>query len=150
MMVGSNVALLADRPTKPNTSSKARSLVTSSRGGWIKDTSTTRCHQTPILNQKLCASSQTSISQRLTRKDSHGPWKTVMMVRVIGSWPHYGVATDIYGGIIASFVQVLLSELGNQAHLDRLTIYQARPNRKKGSVRPSSPTSSARQHIDRQ
>lgn len=34
----------------------------------------------------------------------------------------------------ASFMQLLLAELGSISHMDRLTIYQARPNRKKGSV----------------
>lgn len=34
----------------------------------------------------------------------------------------------------ASFLQILLAELGSLRHLDRLTIYQARPNLKKGSV----------------
>lgn len=32
------------------------------------------------------------------------------------------------------FAEVLLAQLGNQAHLDRLTILQARPNRMKGSL----------------
>jgi chitinase len=32
------------------------------------------------------------------------------------------------------FVQLLLAELGNIKHLDRLTIFKARPNRKKGNV----------------
>ncbi|POS72695.1 chitinase [Diaporthe helianthi] len=34
----------------------------------------------------------------------------------------------------ASFMQLMLAELGSIRHLDRLTIYQARPNRKKGSM----------------
>ncbi|EHK22022.1 glycoside hydrolase family 18 protein [Trichoderma virens Gv29-8] len=34
----------------------------------------------------------------------------------------------------ASFGQILMSELGSQAHLDRLTIFQSRPNQRKGLV----------------
>lgn len=34
----------------------------------------------------------------------------------------------------ASFTQLLHSELGNESHLDRLTIFLARPNRMKGAV----------------
>ncbi|RBA18191.1 chitinase [Fusarium proliferatum] len=44
---------------------------------------------------------------------------------------------------LASFAEVLLSELGSASHLDRLTLFLARPNRKKGlmftGVRPTSP-----------
>lgn len=32
------------------------------------------------------------------------------------------------------FIQILLAELGNKATLDRLTIFKARPNYKKGNV----------------
>lgn len=42
----------------------------------------------------------------------------------------------------APFVQLLLAELGNIKHLDRLTIFKARPNRKKGNVWLFSPLSS--------
>ena len=34
----------------------------------------------------------------------------------------------------ASFAEVLLSELGSEEHMDRLTIFLSRPNRKKGNV----------------
>ncbi|KAG5798604.1 hypothetical protein H9Q69_002344 [Fusarium xylarioides] len=44
---------------------------------------------------------------------------------------------------LASFAEVLLSELGSASHLDRLTLFLARPNRKKGlmftGVKPTSP-----------
>ncbi|EWY82850.1 hypothetical protein FOYG_14938 [Fusarium oxysporum NRRL 32931] len=36
--------------------------------------------------------------------------------------------------ISASFAQLLLSELGSHRHLDRLTLFAARPNRKKGGL----------------
>ncbi|CAM1509829.1 Fc.00g001640.m01.CDS01 [Cosmosporella sp. VM-42] len=38
------------------------------------------------------------------------------------------------GGGDVAFIQLLLSELGNMERLDRLTIYQARPNMKKGTM----------------
>lgn len=44
---------------------------------------------------------------------------------------HWGEAT---GGV--EFIRYLMSELGSETKLDRLTIYQARPNRIKGSVCP--------------
>ncbi|KAF5626368.1 glycosyl hydrolase family 18 [Fusarium tjaetaba] len=44
---------------------------------------------------------------------------------------------------LASFAEVLLSELGSASHLDRLTVFLARPNRKKGNmftgVHPTDP-----------
>lgn len=34
-----------------------------------------------------------------------------------------------------SFIKLLLNEMASEAHLDRMAIYQARPNMKKGAVR---------------
>lgn len=36
------------------------------------------------------------------------------------------------------FIYILLAELGSIAHLDRLTVYLARPNQKKGNVSGSN------------
>lgn len=43
-------------------------------------------------------------------------------------------STFTVGGVVKPFIQVLMAELGGVNHLDRLTIFVSRPNRKKGSV----------------
>ncbi|KAJ4386833.1 hypothetical protein N0V93_009731 [Gnomoniopsis smithogilvyi] len=63
-------------------------------------------------------------------------------------------STFTLDGTVRPFIQLLLAELGSIAHLDRLTIFMARPNRKKGSMftgnQPTSPTTFATMTSDEQ
>lgn len=43
--------------------------------------------------------------------------------------------TDSNGKVVG-FIDLLTSELGNEAHKDRLAIYKSRPNMMKGRVSP--------------